>query len=163
MKQTLYKLAELFANNKIEFIVTGTTALWINGVYPNYAPKDIDIKVYNLSPENRKLLYNLECVYGAAKKSEKYEQDCYTFGLGGYKINAIVMNTKYGTDKFNLVKMPALKNINDECIAITYPLAVQTVNGALIDKLKLGRRKDADYIIGLIRQLTELYNANTQS
>lgn len=163
MKQALYKLAELFANNKIEFIVTGTTALWINGVYPNYTPKDIDIKVYNLSPENRKFLGNLEYIYGTVKKRENYEQDCYTFGLGGYKINAIVMNTKLGTDRFNIIKMPALKNINDESVTITYPLAVQVVNSALIDKLKLGRRKDADYIIDLIRQLTELYNANTQS
>lgn len=49
IKEALFKLIDFCNANRIEYMVTGTTALAILGVPSN--PQDIDIKVFHLKEE----------------------------------------------------------------------------------------------------------------
>lgn len=49
MKEILFKLNDFCNANRIEYMVTGTTALAMLGVPSN--PQDIDIKVFHLKEE----------------------------------------------------------------------------------------------------------------
>lgn len=49
IKEALFKLNDFCNANRIEYMVTGTTALAMLGVPSN--PQDIDIKVFHLKEE----------------------------------------------------------------------------------------------------------------
>lgn len=51
IKEALFKLNDFCNANRIEYIVTGTTALAMLGVPSN--PQDIDIKVFHLKEEQK--------------------------------------------------------------------------------------------------------------
>ena len=51
IKEALFKLDDFCRVNKIEYMVTGTTALAMLGVPSN--PQDIDIKVFHLKEEQK--------------------------------------------------------------------------------------------------------------
>lgn len=57
IKEALFKLNDFCNANRIEYMVTGTTALAMLGVSSN--PQDIDIKVFHLKEEQEAKLKEL--------------------------------------------------------------------------------------------------------
>lgn len=76
MKEILFKLNDFCNANRIEYMVTGTTALAMLGVPSN--PQDIDIKVFHLKEEQEAKLKELQFLSGF--ENENYEGgECYSF------------------------------------------------------------------------------------
>lgn len=91
IKEALFKLNDFCNANRIEYMVTGTTALAMLGVPSN--PQDIDIKVFHLKEEQEAKLKELQFLSGL--ENENYEEGkCYSFVIGGIKINAIIDKTE---------------------------------------------------------------------
>ena len=147
--EILFKLNEFCAANKIEYMVTGTVALALLGVPSNFAPQDVDIKVFHLTEEQRNKLSELQFLAGL--KNDNYESLCYSFFIDGIKINAIVDNTQ---DYDTILDMEVSLSLQDKKHAKHHVIGVQKVEYALIDKMKLGRVKDYEYIQNLIHILT---------
>ena len=150
--EILFKLNEFCAANKIEYMVTGTVALALLGVPSNFAPQDVDIKVFHLTEEQKNKLSELQFLAGL--KNDNYEDACYSFFIDGVKINAIVDNTQDYDTIFNMEVSLLLQN---EKHAKYHRIGVQKVEYALIDKMKLGRAKDYKYMQNLIHILTLKY------
>lgn len=147
--EILFKLNEFCAANKIEYMVTGTVALALLGVPSNFIPRDVDIKVFHLTEEQRNKLSELQFLAGL--KNDNYESLCYSFFIDGIKINAIVDNTQ---DYDTILDMEVRLSLQDKKHAKHHIIGVQKVEYALIDKMKLGRVKDYKYIQNLIHILT---------
>lgn len=147
--EILFKLNEFCTANKIEYMVTGTVALALLGVPSNFAPQDVDIKVFHLTEEQRNKLSELQFLAGL--KNDNYESLCYSFFIDGIKINAIVDNTQ---DYDTILDMEVSLSLQDKKHAKHHIIGVQKVEYALIDKMKLGRVKDYKYIQNLIHILT---------
>lgn len=147
--EILFKLNEFCAANKIEYMVTGTVALALLGVPSNFIPRDVDIKVFHLTEEQRNKLSKLQFLAGL--KNDNYESLCYSFFIDGIKINAIVDNTQ---DYDTILDMEVSLSLQDKKHAKHHIIGVQKVEYALIDKMKLGRVKDYKYIQNLIHILT---------
>lgn len=147
--EILFKLNEFCAANKIEYMVTGTVALALLGVPSNFAPQDVDIKVFHLTEEQRNKLSELQFLAGL--KNDNYESLYYSFFIDGIKINAIVDNTQ---DCDTILDMEVSLSLQDKKHAKHHIIGVQKVEYALIDKMKLGRVKDYKYIQNLIHILT---------
>lgn len=80
IKEALFKLDDFCNVNRIEYMVTGTTALGMLGVPSN--PQDIDIKVFHLKEEQKAKLKELQFLSGLG--NENYEENtCYSFVIGG--------------------------------------------------------------------------------
>lgn len=91
IKEALFKLDDFCRVNKIEYMVTGTTALAMLGVPSN--PQDIDIKVFHLKEEQKAKLKELQFLSDLG--NENYEGgECYSFVIGEVKINAIIDKTE---------------------------------------------------------------------
>ena len=149
IKTALFRLDDFCSVNKIEYIVTGTTALAMLGVPAD--PNDIDIKVFHLKEEQAEKLEELQSLAGL--HNENYKGTCYTFEVCGVKVNAIVDNTKdYDEIKSQKVR---LSIIPDE-VSTEYSIAVQPIFLALKDKMKLRRPKDKTYMLDLIKNLLQL-------
>ena len=147
--EILFKLNEFCVANKIEYMVTGTVALALLGVPSNFAPQDVDIKVFHLTEEQRNKLSELQFLAGL--KNDNYESLCYSFFIDGIKINAIVDNTQ---DYDTILDMEVSLSLQDKKHAKHHIIGVQKVEYVLIDKMKLGRVKDYKYIQNLIHILT---------
>ena len=149
IKEALFKLNDFCNANRIEYMVTGTTALAMLGVPSN--PQDIDIKVFHLKEEQEAKLKELQFLSGLNK--ENYEGGCYSFMIGGIKINAIIDKTEsYG----EIISKEVVLDIIDESHAKHHLIGVQLVAFALKDKMKLRRDKDKTYMLNLIANLASL-------
>lgn len=150
IKEALFKLDDFCNANKIEYIVTGTVALAMLGVPSN--PNDIDIKVFHLKEEQEAKLKELQFLSGLSK--ENYEDSkCYSFMIGGTKVNALVDNTE-NYDEI-LSQEVTLSMLDETCIK-QRSIGVQLVFLALKDKMKLKRHKDKTYMLNLIANLAQL-------
>lgn len=149
IKEALFKLNDFCNANKIEYMVTGTTALAMLGVPSN--PQDIDIKVFHLKEEQEAKLKELQFLSGLDK--ENYEGGCYSFMIGGIKINAIVDKTESYNE---IISKEVVLDIIDESHAKHHLINVQLVVLALKDKMKLRRDKDKTYMLNLIANLASL-------
>lgn len=150
IKEALFKLDDFCKVNKIEYTVTGTTALAMLGVPSN--PQDIDIKVFHLKEEQKAKLKELQFLSGLG--NENYEEStCYTFVIGGVKINAIIDKTESYDE---IISKEVVLDIIDESHARHHLIGVQLVALALKDKMKLGRCKDKEYMLNLIANLVSL-------
>lgn len=69
IKEALFKLIDFCSANKIEYMVTGTTALDMLGVPSN--PQDIDIKVFHLKEEQKAKLKNFNSCLALGMKTMK--------------------------------------------------------------------------------------------
>lgn len=147
--EILFKLNEFCAANKIEYMLTGAVALALLGVPSNFAPQDVDIKVFHLTEEQRNKLSELQFLAGL--KNDNYESLCYSFFIDGIKINVIVDNAQ---DYDTILDMEVSLSLQDKKRAKHHVIGVQKVEYALIDKMKLGRVKDYKYIQNLIHILT---------
>lgn len=150
IKEALFKLDDFCKVNKIEYMVAGTTALAMLGVPSN--PQDIDIKVFHLKEEQEAKLKELQFLSGLG--NENYEEStCYTFVIGGVKINAIIDETESYDE---IISKEVVLDIIDESHARHHLIGVQLVALALKDKMKLGRCKDKEYMLNLIANLVSL-------
>ena len=150
IKEALFKLDDFCNANKIEYIVTGTVALAMLGVSSN--PNDIDIKVFHLKEEQEAKLKELQFLSGLSK--ENYEDSkCYSFMVGGTKVNALVDNTENYDE---ILSQEVTLDIIDEAQAKHRLIGVQLVFLALKDKMKLKRHKDKTYMLNLIANLAQL-------
>lgn len=150
IKEALFKLDDFCKVNKIEYMVTGTTALAMLRVPSN--PQDIDIKVFHLKEEQKAKLKELQFLSGLG--NENYEEStCYTFVIGGVKINAIIDKTESYDE---IISKEVVLDIIDESHARHHLIGVQLVALALKDKMKLRRCKDKEYMLNLIANLASL-------
>lgn len=150
IKEALFKLDDFCKVNKIEYMVTGTTALAMLGVPSN--PQNIDIKVFHLKEEQKAKLKELQFLSGLG--NENYEEStCYTFVIGGVKINAIIDKTESYDE---IISKEVVLDIIDESHARHHLIGVQLVALALKDKMKLGRCKDKEYMLNLIANFASL-------
>lgn len=150
IKEALFKLDDFCKVNKIEYMVTGTTALAMLGVPSN--PQDIDIKVFHLKEEQKAKLKELQFLSGLG--NENYEEStCYTFVIGGVKINAIIDKTESYDE---IISKEVVLDIIDESHARHHLIGIQLVALALKDKMKLGRCKDKEYMLNLIANFASL-------
>ena len=149
IKEALFKLNDFCNANRIEYMVTGTTALAMLGVPSN--PQDIDIKVFHLKEEQEAKLKELQFLSGLDK--ENYEGGCYSFMIGGIKINAIIDKTESYDE---IISKEVVLDIIDEPRAKHHLIGVQLVALALKDKMKLRRDKDKTYMLNLIANLASL-------
>lgn len=150
--EILFKLNEFCAANKIEYMVTGTVALALLGVPSNFAPQDVDIKVFHLTEEQRNKLSELQFLAGL--KNDNYEEStCYSFVIGGVKINAIIDKTESYDE---IISKRVVLDIIEESHAKHHLINVQLVALALKDKMKLRRDKDKTYMLDLIANLASL-------
>lgn len=150
IKEALFKLDDFCKVNRIEYMVTGTTALDMLGVPSN--PQDIDIKVFHLKEEQKAKLKELQFLSGLG--NENYEEGtCYSFVIGEVKINAIIDKTESYDE---IISKEVVLDIIDESHARRHLIGVQLVALALKDKMKLGRCKDKEYMLNLIANLVSL-------
>lgn len=149
IKEALFKLNDFCNVNRIEYMVTGTTALAMLGVPSN--PQDIDIKVFHLKEEQKAKLKELQFLSGLDK--ENYEGGCYSFMIDGIKINAIIDKTESYDE---IISKEVVLDIIDESHAKHHLIGVQLVVLALKDKMRLRRDKDKTYMLNLIANLTSL-------
>lgn len=150
IKEALFKLNDFCIANRIEYMVTGTTALAMLGVPSN--PQNIDIKVFHLKEEQEAKLKELQFLSGL--ENENYEEGkCYSFVIGGVKINAIIDKTESYDE---IISKKVVLDIIDESHAKHHLIGVQLVALALKDKMKLRRDKDKTYTLNLIANLALL-------
>lgn len=150
IKEALFKLNDFCNANRIEYMVTGTTALDMLGVPSN--PQDIDIKVFHLKEEQKAKLKELQFLSGLG--NENYEEStCYSFVIGGVKINAIIDKTESYDE---IVSKGVVLDVIDKFYAKHRLIRVQLVALALKDKMKLRRDKDKTYMLNLIANLASL-------
>ena len=149
IEKALFKLIDFCNANKIEYMVTGTTALSMLGVPSE--PHDIDIKVFNLNHEQATKLRELELLSEVAE--DKYEGLCYTFVVSGVKVNAILTSAEKYDD---VMSQGVLLHVLDSDNARCYTLRVQQVIFALADKMRLRRNKDNAFMLDLINKLSSL-------
>ena len=150
IKEALFKLDDFCKVNRIEYMVTGTTALAMLGVPSN--PQDIDIKVFHLKEEQKAKLKELQFLSDLG--NENYEEStCYTFVIGGVKINAIIDKTESYDE---IISKEVVLDIIDESHARHHLIGIQLVALALKDKMKLGRCKDKEYMLNLIANFASL-------
>lgn len=150
IKEALFKLNDFCNANRIEYMVTGTTALDMLGVPSN--PQDIDIKVFHLKEEQEAKLKELQLLSGLDK--ENYEESkCYSFVIGGVKIDAIIDKTESYDE---IISKGVVLDITDKSHAKHHLINVQLVALALKNKMKLRRDKDKTYMLNLIANLTSL-------
>ena len=149
IKEALFKLDDFCNANKIEYTVTGTVALAMLGVPSN--PNDIDIKVFHLKEEQEAKLKELQFLSGLGK--ENYEGKCYSFMIGGTKVNAIIDKTENYNE---ILSKEVVLDIIEESHVKHHLIGVQLVALALKDKMKLRRYKDKEYMLNLIANLAQL-------
>lgn len=143
IKEALLKLNDFCGANRIEYMVTGTTALAMLGVPSN--PQDIDIKVFHLKEEQEAKLKELQFLSGF--ENENYEGDeCYSFVIGEVKINAIIDKTESYDE---IISKGVVLDIIDEPRAKHNLISVQLVALVLKDK-------DKTYMLNLIANLASL-------
>lgn len=146
IKEALLKLDDFCGVNKIEYMVTGTTALAMFGVPSN--PQDIDIKVFHLKEEQEAKLKELQFLSGL--ENENYEGGkCYSFVIGGVKINAIIDKTESYDEIISKGVVLDIIDIIEESHAKHHLINVQLVALALKDK-------DKTYMLNLIANLASL-------
>lgn len=151
--KALCKLDALCCKYKIEYAVTGTTALDILGLPSRLYPQDIDIKVFHLTEEQAERLQELQFLAGLNTKDYPTSK-CYSFIINGFKINAIADPANYDEMATSNVTIDIL----DLEVAKHRSISVQRVKYALADKMKLGRKKDSHYMWDLINILTSKEN-----
>lgn len=153
IKEALLKLNDFCNANRIEYMVTGTTALAMLGVPSN--PQDIDIKVFHLKEEQKAKLKELQFLSDLG--NENYEESmCYSFVIDGVKINAIIDKTESYDEIISKGVVLDIIDIIEESHARHNLINVQLVALALKDKMKLGRCKDKEYMLNLIANLASL-------
>lgn len=153
IKEALLKPNDFCNANRIEYMVTGTTALAMLGVPSN--PQDIDIKVFHLKEEQEAKLKEPQFLSDLG--NENYEEStCYSFVIDGVKINAIIDKTESYNEIISKRVVLDIIDIIEGSHVKHHFINVQLVALALKDKMKLGRCKGKEYMLNLIANLASL-------
>ena len=140
MYKAFSMLNEFCISNDIDYAVTGTSALEIQGMCPDdYKVHDIDVHVLNISQEASAKLREMQKLAGL---TSKYEGPSITI-----KVNDVTVNLMPPTKNDTYIEIVAKDGA-------TYK--VQTAICALKDKMALQRSKDKDFLLNLIAKLTSL-------
>lgn len=140
-------LTDLCGAHKLEWVLSGTCALELLGLFNKAFPDDIGIKVYNATPEQLKWLKELNSMTRKSKNQCYAENSCFTFYIKDIKINALIEKP---TDRDIMLYQSLPIIIHNNIIRI------QRAQFALTDKMNLRRPKDIAYIINLINNLSSL-------
>lgn len=152
LTKTLFNLDDFLTANGIEYVVTGTTALYLLGVPSDFVPQDIDIKVFHLKKEQANKLKELQLLSGF--EDVNYPNcKCYSFQVNTSKINAIVQDTEEYSDIFSQV---VTLDMRDRHEADCHIINIQSIKHAIKDKMRLKRDKDKTYMLNLIANLASL-------
>ena len=152
MVRILSKLNRFCSENKIEYILTGTTALQIMGLPTTFKPGDIDIKLITPSSAQLNLLLQQQKLSGLDSKDYIDEGTrCFSFYICGVKINALITDN-YTRDEA-LASSQAVELIDREA-PCRFIVHVQKVKYALADKMALNRIKDKEYLLDVLAGLT---------
>lgn len=152
IRETLLRLNDFFSAYNIEYAVTGTSALYLLGAYAakNEWPHDIDLRVNRLTDEQKKAIEQQQTLSG--RKLKDYgNQVCYTFECNSILVNVLVVDDTDSVS-FDSVKVEIADFVNGKRALMN----VQDVYNALREKMKLGRPKDKDFMLGLIASLSNL-------
>lgn len=140
MEKTLFKLDFFCSSLGIDYIITGTTALYLNGFPMPSKPKDIDILVTNdLTPEQIEAIKMQEFISGLEKVNYP-NYKVWVFSIDNVKINIIVSDFS----KEDLIKSSNSILLNYAEKDHKFLVRVQKVKPALEDKMFLARDKDRD-------------------
>lgn len=146
--KALERLDEFCQANNINYMLTGTTALCILGLTPKKAevPGDIDI-LFGTSCESATAFRKQELLSGL--ENETYtDRANFTFKVNDVKVNAMAIDPMSILPDSLIVSVPCTnKRLN---------LRIQKPYSALKAKAKLKRLKDYQYIINLIREISDL-------
>lgn len=151
MIKILRKLDSFLADLNIEYMVTGTTALYIAGFPSSYIPNDIDILVSELNPKQLDELAKQQYLAGLNNEDYPTSSKCFTFPIEGKKINVIIQNISKEYIQGNSNKVVLSDGNLDFCIRI------QRVRQALESKMLLNQDKDKGFLIDAIDNLMDIY------
>lgn len=148
--EALIRLADFFERQNIKFMVTGTTAMKLLGLPLNSQPGDIDVKIPCLFDSIKDVFESMQTLQGIKTPDYGKGQDCFAFYMDkDTKVNVLVSDSSSftpgcyvnafieGSDAGRIVK-------------------VQRIEGAIKDKMKLGRNKDKEFMLNLIQWLSNL-------
>lgn len=131
-------LREFLDKKGIDFVLTGTTGLYIHGLLPNdYVPEDIDIIVIASEATHKYLLdefLTIQKLTGGPTPSENYENECFTFRVGpnNTNVNAIMYFIESNKKAPNFIELTFGKKT----------LKLHSVDEILQAKFHLKRAKD---------------------
>ena len=153
IRETLVRLNDFFSAYNIEYAVTGTTALYLLGAYigKNEMPHDIDLRVTRLLTDEQKKAIEQQQALSGRKLKDYGDQVCYTFECNSILVNVLVVDDVTSVS-FDSVKVEIADFVNGKRALVN----VQDVYNALREKMKLGRTKDKDFMLGLIASLSNL-------
>lgn len=156
IRETLLRLNDFFSAYNIEYAVTGTTALYLLGAYTgkHEGPHDIDLRVTRLTDEQKKAIEQQQTLSG--RKSKDYgDQVRYTFECNSVLVNVLVVDD-VNSVSFDSVKVEIADFVNGKRALVN----VQNVYNSLREKIRLGRPKDNDFMVGLIASLSNIQPRN---
>lgn len=151
MIKILRKLDAFLGDLNIEYMVTGTAALYIAGFPSNYLPNDIDVLVPELTQGQRDELAKQEYLAGFNNADYPNGGKCFSFPIEGRKINVITSTMDSRCIHSNSNKVVLSDGNHDFCIR------VQRVRQALEAKMLLNRDKDKSFLIDAIDNLMGIY------
>lgn len=148
-------LHEFLSKKNIDFVLTGTTGLYIHGLLPDgYKPEDVDIIVVASKATHGKYLFDefmtIQKLAGGPAASENYKNECFTFKIGpnNTKVNAIMcfIETDPTPTYIELTFGGNLKKT----------LKLHAVNEILNTKFSLHRTKDYKFFKDLIATISSM-------
>ena len=148
MEKTLFKLDFFCSNLGLDYIITGTTALYLNGFPMPSKPKDIDILVTkDLTPEQVEAIKMQEFISGL-EKVDYPDSKVWAFYIDKVKVNIIVS----GFSKEALIESSNSILLGSEKDH-KFLVKVQKVKPALEDKMFLARDKDRKFMLDVFYEL----------
>lgn len=146
-------LSEFLENRGVNFVLTGTAALFYHGFLPKGTEvHDIDIIV--LTPEETRPAFHamfkeLENLSGCQCDNDHYDQQVYVFKVGknNVKVNA------FEGDLINQKTSPAFHTMIIDGTSIM----VHDVFEVLRAKFYLNRAKDHEFFIKIVNQLSSMF------
>ena len=152
IRETLLRLNDFFSAYNIEYDVTGTTALYLLGAYfgTTEMPNDIDLRVTRLTDEQKKAIEQQQTLSG--RKSKDYGGQAYYM----FECNSVLINVFVVDDATSILYGGVKVEIDDITNGKRALVNVQKVYNALREKMRLGRAKDKDFMLGHIAYLSNL-------
>ena len=146
--ECLKTLDSFCMQNRIDYVLTGTAALYLLGI--PYKPDDIDIKVFSLTDQQRNKIEELQKLAGF--KTDDYgscHTTCYSFSMLGH----IKVNVLYSVEPDLNNPIQIRLDSRDSKSPI---ISVQPVFDLIKAKMRLKRDKDRVFMLELINKLTSL-------
>ena len=143
-------LNEFLENRNVDYMLTGTAALFYHGMLPEGTEvHDIDIVVLTTEetrPALQAMFKELENLSGCQCENEHYTQSVYVFKVGANNI------------KVNAFECDVLGGSKNHIIIIDgAPIKVHDVLDILRAKFSLNRVKDHEFFAKIVNQLSNIF------